>query len=220
MWIFQDMHELHEYCGWVIAVDGLIHTVFHLLRWADQGNLSLLFHHFSGISGFIIIVSTLLVCLPMMFKFIKVKISFEIRKYLHYFFVVFALAMVFHTTPTSIPNGGFSFYIFSFLIGYYVFDAALVYFFMTEKVETSVFDVIPSGVQLTMAVSESFQKRGQQGGYAYVCFPWVDRSQWHAFSLFENPASPRERQIFLLKTGDWTTKVHELLLQRDTVRYV
>jgi hypothetical protein len=220
MYFFQDMHDVHIYCGWVIAIDSILHTVFHLARWANQGNIHLLFHHFSGVSGFIVVLSAFLVCFPMMLKSVKTKLNFEIRKYLHYFFIVFALGMMFHTTPTSIPNGGFSFYVFSFLIGYYFFDALLVYLFMTEKVETTVFDVIPSGVQLTMKVSERFQTTVEQGGFCYVCFPWVSKSEWHAFSLFENPSRPEERQIFLLKTGDWTNKVHKLLQQRDTVRPV
>jgi hypothetical protein len=88
---------------------------------------------------------------------------------------------------------------------------------MSEKIETTKFDVLPSGVQMTMAVSEFFQKNGGHGGYCYVCFPWVDiKTQWHAFSLFENPVNPQERQIFLQKAGDWTCKVHAIL-QRDTV---
>jgi len=53
----------------------------------------------------------------------------------------------------------------------------------------------------------------------YVCLPWVDKSQWHAFSLFEHPDDERRRQVFMLRTGDWTEQVHRAL-QRDTVRPV
>eukprot|EP00980_Cylindrotheca_fusiformis_P031799 scaffold26987_cov108-Cylindrotheca_fusiformis.AAC.1 len=69
-----------------------------------------------------------------------------------------------------------------------------------------------------MAVSDRFQKWGN-GGYCYVCLPWVDPYQWHAFSLFENPLNPSERQVFMQKTGDWTTAVHDTL-GRDTSRPV
>jgi hypothetical protein len=88
---------------------------------------------------------------------------------------------------------------------------------MTEKIDTTKFSVLPSGVRMTMTVSKRFQNMGAQGGVCYVCLPWVNKDQWHAFSLFENPSNPAERQIFIQKTGDWTTKVHRIL-QRDTVR--
>lgn len=90
---------------------------------------------------------------------------------------------------------------------------------MTEQIETTRFNVLPTGVQMTMAVSSRFQNSGAQGGFAYVCLPWIERTQWHAFSLFEHPTEPELRQVFMLKTGDWTKSVHDAL-QRDTCRPV
>jgi predicted ferric reductase len=69
-----------------------------------------------------------------------------------------------------------------------------------------------------MKVSERFQKLGNQGGICYVCLPWIAKSEWHAFSLFENPKNPMtEREIFMQVTGDWTAKIHEAV-KRETVR--
>lgn len=76
-----------------------------------------------------------------------------------------------------------------------------------------------TGVQLTMAVSKKFQKRGNSGGYCYVNFPWINKYQWHAFSMFENPDNPNERQIYIQDLGDWTHSVREAL-QRNTRRPV
>ena len=70
---------------------------------------------------------------------------------------------------------------------------------------------------MTMKVSDNFQRRGNHGGYGYACLPWVEKNQWHAFSLFENPRDPKERQMFMLNCGDWTNSVHAAL-QRNTVR--
>ena len=212
---YQDLHELHVYCGWVILIDGLVHTLVHLLRWANQGNLSLVINHFSGISGLVSVICILLVCLPMMA--FKQQINYEIRKLLHYFFIVMAIALCYHSTTTSIPNGGFSAWVFSILITWYVLDSLYVYMFMTEKIVSTSFHVVPTGVHLTMTVSERFEKRVDNGGYCYVNFPWIDKMQWHAFSLFENPADPSERQIYIQNAGNWTNKVCEAL-QRDTVR--
>jgi hypothetical protein len=217
LFFYQDLHELHVYCGWVVLIDGLLHALFHVLRWANQGNLNLMIEHFSGVSGIISVVCILLVCIPMLA--FKKRIKYETRKYLHYFFIVLALALCFHTTTTSIPNGGFSKWIFSILIGWYFLDSLYVYIFMIERIESTSFHVVPTGAQLTMAVSKRFEKGVNIGGYCYVCFPWIDKWQWHAFSLFENPANPAEHQIYLQNVGDWTNAVCEAL-QRDTVRPV
>ena len=215
--MYRDLHELHLYCGWTIFVFSIIHSVAHVARWSQQGNLYLLFHHFSGISGFVIILSCLIICIPM--AMCKGTIKYEIRKFVHFLFLAFALALCFHTPVSAIPNGGFTAYVFSILLVWYMLDTFYCFFFMTEKIETTNFRVLPSGVRMDMNVSKRFQKMGANGGYCYVCLPWVDKHQWHAFSLFENPSNPAERQIFMQKTGDWTTKVHRML-QRSTVRPV
>mmetsp|Transcript_23439 Transcript_23439/g.38791 ORF Transcript_23439/g.38791 Transcript_23439/m.38791 type:complete len:677 (+) Transcript_23439:87-2117(+) len=217
MFMYQDLHRLHVYCGWVILLDSCVHTTCHLTRWALQGNLVLLFQHASGVTGLMIILSTFLICVPMMVW--KEKIRYELRKLLHYLFLVFALALCFHAPQSAVPNGGFCAYIFPTILVWYGLDCLFCALFMTESIETTRYHTLTSGVQMTMKVSKRFQQWGNGGGYAYVCFPWVDRHQWHAFSLFENPEAPEERQIFMQRTGDWTTKVHALL-QRDSVRPV
>eukprot|EP00980_Cylindrotheca_fusiformis_P023059 scaffold10086_cov72-Cylindrotheca_fusiformis.AAC.1 len=122
------------------------------------------------------------------------------------------------TMYPGFPNGGFAPYIFGTLLVWWTLDNIYVQWYLTEKIQSSRFYVLPSGVQLTMAVSERFQSWGP-GGYCYVCLPWVNQHQWHAFSLFENPILPSERQIFMQKLGDWTTQVHTML-GRETSRPV
>ena len=72
---------------------------------------------------------------------------------------------------------------------------------------------------MSCEVSDRFQKRLQNGGYAYVCLPWIDKNQWHAFSLYEIPKKKNTTCVFMAKAGDWTTSVHNAL-QRDTARPV
>ena len=215
MYMHSDSHEVHVYCGWSILILASIHSIAHLARWAEQGNLNLLFDHFSGLTGFIIISSCLLICIPM--TIFRQRIKYEVRKLFHYLFIVFALALCFHTPTSAIPNGGFTFWVFGTLLVWYFLDFMFCQFYMTEKIETTRFTVLPNGVKVTMEVSERFQKMGAHGGICYICLPWVSKNQWHAFSLFENPQNPAERQVFIQKTGDWTNKVHRIL-QRDTVR--
>jgi predicted ferric reductase len=217
MFLYQDMHRLHVYCGWAVLLDSCVHTTCHLARWAHQGNLHLLSHHTSGITGLVVILSTFLICLPMMIW--KDRIKYELRKLSHYLFLVFGIAMCFHAPKTALPNGGFCGYIFPILMAWYGIDTLFCALFMTELIETTTYHTLSSGVQISMAVSKRFQGWRENGGYAYICFPWVDRHQWHAFSLFESPNNPEERQMYMQRAGDWTNRVHELL-QRDSVRPV
>uniref|UniRef100_A0A7S2A4J8 FAD-binding FR-type domain-containing protein n=1 Tax=Trieres chinensis TaxID=1514140 RepID=A0A7S2A4J8_TRICV len=209
MYMTDDTHALHIYAGCFIFWGAFIHAIFHVLRWADQGHIALLWEHQTGFTGVVILVVTPLIVVPMICW--KEKIRYEIRKGLHYLFYVFAICMCFH--------GGYIGYVLGFCISLYSLDMMYITLFMTEKIETTTFQVLSSGVLMSMNVSKSFQKRGGQGGFAYVCLPWVDRNQWHAFSLFEHPSNPSKRQVFMLKTGDWTRAVHEAL-QRNTVRPV
>jgi len=57
MFLEDDWHDMHVYCGWSILVNSVLHTVFHVIRYADQGNLELLVTNRSGLSG--VIVSTI-----------------------------------------------------------------------------------------------------------------------------------------------------------------
>ena len=219
MWMLKDFHELHIYCGTYIAYDIFVHTLFHLLRYANQGNLYLVVDtslQRTGLTGLIVVIATPLICFPMMY--FKEAISYEIRKAGHYLFYLFAVGMALHVPPAAVPNGGYCAYILPFCIILYTLDTLYVWFFMTERIDTTRFSVLPTGVQMTMEVSDRFQRRGKNGGFAYVCLPWTDRNQWHAFSLFES-STTNLRHVFMLNTGNWTNAVHEAL-QRNTVRPV
>lgn len=215
LYMWHDMHALHIYCGHYIAFDVWVHTLFHLIRWGTAGNISLLWTHPTGVSGLVVVLATPLITLPMLYM--KTTLPYEVRKALHYLFYVFAVGMCFHVPASGVPNGGFLPYVLGACIVIYFLDAMYIEMFMTEKIETTTFHVLPSGVQMTMAVSSRFQSRFEKGGYAYVCLPWVSRNQWHAFSLFKDPVDSNRRQVFMQKSGDWSSAVHSAL-QRNTVR--
>ena len=71
-----------------------------------------------------------------------------------------------------------------------------------------------------MPVSDGFASRVHSGGYGYIMFDWINKHQWHAFSIYEDPQNPNNRRMFLAKNGDWTEKVHQSLQDRNTVRPV
>jgi len=88
-----------------------------------------------------------------------------------------------------------------------------------RRCATPTFQVSPNGVQMKAKVSPSFYKRLQSGGYTYVCLPWIDKNQWHAFSLYEYPGETDTACVFMDSAGDWTSSVHKAL-QRRTSRPV
>jgi len=219
---YDDLHQLHVFTGWVVILDGVVHTAFHVVRWADQGNLRLLIDHRSGISGLVCVACVLLIGLPMGIEALRSRIGYEARKVLHYLFVAFCVSMAFHAPLSAIPNGGFAPIVFPCLIIWWALDALYCSFFMTERIDTSTFRVLPAGTgaHLTMTISLRFQRScPADGGYCYVNFPWINRWQWHAYCLFENPADPAEREVYIQNLGDWSGDVLEAL-RRDTRRPV
>jgi predicted ferric reductase len=213
--IISDTHKLHVYCGWVMFFDALLHTTAHLIRWGLQGNLYLLTSNksWTGITGLIAVISICFVVLPM--TVLKKFIKFEIRKYIHYLFWLLALVLTFHVPFAAFPNGGFCSFIFPVLMLSYALDAMYVKFFMSERITTPSYKVLNSGVELSMPVSDRFQKSLKSGGYGYVMLPWVSKHQWHAYSLYENPLDTSIRHMFLAKAGDWTSEVHTRVEEVD-----
>jgi len=206
-----DLSDLHTRCGIWICWCTSIHTVSHCLRWVIARNFELLVQTQTGITGLIPVIVLPIITVIMMKKKFKTEISYEIRKGLHYLFYPFALILCWH-----VP-GGYVGLVMGVALSMYVLDSLYIWIFMTEKTSTSNFQVLPnSGVQMVFTVSESFQKRINHGGFVYVCIPWISRFQYHAFSVFENKLKPDERRIFMLKAGDWTDKLHDSLLIRNT----
>eukprot|EP00546_Thalassionema_frauenfeldii_P005161 CAMPEP_0178914310 /NCGR_PEP_ID=MMETSP0786-20121207/11353_1 /TAXON_ID=186022 /ORGANISM="Thalassionema frauenfeldii, Strain CCMP 1798" /LENGTH=679 /DNA_ID=CAMNT_0020587201 /DNA_START=52 /DNA_END=2091 /DNA_ORIENTATION=+ len=214
MYLPTDTHQLHVYCGSAIFYASLIHTICHFIRYAAQSHLELIVNNKSGLSGCFVVVALLLICIPM--TFVRDRLKYEMRKILHYFFIVFLVAMCFHAPMSSLPYSGYCTIIFAALLVWYIIDASYCTCFMTEKIQSTKFHVLSNGLQVTMRVSDAFKNR-TQGKYVYICLPWVAKNQWHAFSVFENPEDEQERQIFMSAVGDWTKKTHDIL-QRDTQR--
>ena len=76
--ILNQAHEHHVHAGAYLAFDVWVHTLFHLLRWASQGNMSLLWTSAAGLSGLITVVATPLIAFPMMYY--RDSLSYEVRK--------------------------------------------------------------------------------------------------------------------------------------------
>ena len=207
---FHDLHALHAALGKVVAWGALVHTVAHVVRWAQAGRLDLLYAHVSGRSGVVAIVAAPLVAVPMAWGRAKRRLSFETRKTLHTVFsVVFGVALAAHAPATRIGA------VVGSAVALYVADLVYCMLFKTFKVDTTVFHRLEAGTQLTFPNPPGFDATGC---YAYVNVPWIARDEWHAFSLYPAPDDPSgSTAICANVAGDWTRKLHAAV-EYDTVR--
>ncbi|KAL7548833.1 hypothetical protein ACHAWF_012090 [Thalassiosira exigua] len=212
-----DSHRLHKYNGRWIFYFCWFHVLFQLISWGITNKMDHLWAGQTGKTGLVMIACLPVISIPMLFRYFRVKFPYELRKALHYIFVVFVLALIFHVKSNKLPWAGWNAVVMGTVFCIYLLDVAIVWLCMSVKVETTHFQVLPSsGVQLTAKVPKSFCQGRQHGGFAFVCLPWIDKNQWHAYSLYETSRSD-EKAVFIMKNGDWTEKVYQQL-QRNTHR--
>jgi len=207
---FHDLHALHVIAGSVVGIDALVHSFCHLLRWALQGRISLLWSTYTGLSGLLVCTLTPLIYAPMKYDRLKRCMSWELRKALHYLAIVWGIALCFHAPQQQIAI------LVGVPVGLYLLDYAAGSMLRTYLVESPILTKMENGVDLTFAHPDGFSGRS---GYVYVCLPWVSRLEWHAFSLFQHPTLPNHSSVCMNVNGDWTRAVHEAVRSR-TVRPV
>jgi hypothetical protein len=54
-----------------------------------------------------------------------------------------------------------------------------------------------------------------EGGYLYLCLPWVSRWEWHAFSVFDHPTLENHSCVCISIVGDWTKAMREQLTSNN-----
>ena len=205
---FHDLHALHTIAGSYVGFDALLHSFCHLLRWGLQGRISLSWTTYTGISGVLCCVLTPLICWPMQYESIRKRLSWEVRKALHYLSVVWGLALCFHAPKQMIAM------IVGVPLGLYLLDYAIGSLLRTYLVESPILTKMENGVELTFEHPKGFEA---DRGYIFVCLPWVAKHEWHAFSLFKHPTLPNHSSICMSANGDWTRAVHKAVRNR-TVR--
>ena len=202
-WVdFGDMHTVHKIFGIVIGIETMFHSFFHLLRWGLNNELSLLWNTATGITGLIAGVVTPLICWPMIIPYLKQQISFEVRKGLHYLFVFWAIALLYHA-PSKIP----------FLIGIpalvYAADCIFGYMKRNDLVETAFFERYgENGVAVHFKNPKAWEDKPPTS-YVYIMCPWLSKYEWHAFTMFPKQSKDNHSMICIGASGDWTKKLHD-----------
>lgn len=198
---FADMHNLHNMFGVVVGIESMIHAFFHLLRWGLRGNdIQLLWQTKTGISGLIACLITPLIVWPMVVPWLKKKISFELRKGLHFLSWAWALALCCHAPARIYWLIGIPYLI-------YVTDRVFGFFVRTYLCEMTAFERYgEGGVVVEFKHPNGF--KSDLTPYVYVMLPWVSKFQWHAFTLFPHPTKANHSTLLIAASGDWTKKLH------------
>jgi hypothetical protein len=198
-----DLHHLHTFAGTLVGFEVIWHSFWHMLRWGLGGNLQLLWRHQTGISGLIALLVTPLIAFPMLFKKLRKGINFELRKTLHYLSIVWGISICFHAPQRHISI------IMGTAVGIYLIDWAYGYFFAIYHLPTLQMTRLGSVVEVVWKHPKGFVNPG--AGYVYINLPWIDKTQWHAFSLVSHPTLADHSCVCMAVVGDWTKDVHDKL---------
>ena len=199
-------HEMHAKTGRFVGAAALLHTVAHCIRWALQRNLGrLLLGTTTGVSGLVAIVLLPLISLPMMLPpSVRARVSYEVRKTLHYLFIPFCAALAAPCAYGRDPKWRLHRIRHGVLLGPVGGRLDLLLALADPKGPLSPTSKwFPNGVQMTLPIAAD-----RSEGFVYVCVPWVSKHQWHAFSIFPNPHNRSLGHVHMQACGDWTSAVH------------
>jgi glucose-6-phosphate 1-dehydrogenase len=208
LWIpLIDLHNLHAATGMLMAVMVLVHTAFHLARWAKRGELYLLFTDTAGVSGAVAVLAIIpVVVLMKLPRAMKKLVNWEIRKTAHMLSIPMAAALCFHTTRL--------FVFMIIVLAIYAADKIVQSFVCTHKITDSQWHRLANGVQLSFKSPAGWN--ANQLGYVNVAVPWISTTQWHPFSVYAHPTLEGYSAVCINTAGDWTRALHESISKPTT----
>jgi len=92
----EDSHHVHRVFGVVVGIESTSHTFFHLLRWGEANEMHLLWDTHTGKTGLLVFITGLFIIIPMSVPFVKSRMKFEMRKALHWLFLLWGVALAMH----------------------------------------------------------------------------------------------------------------------------
>jgi predicted ferric reductase len=200
-----DSHNLHVFAGTIVSFEVLSHSFFHLLRWAVNNELRLIWYSQTGYTGLITLCLTPLIAWPMMCRRCKSKVSYETRKVLHYLSIIWGVSICFHAPAMRI------FYLIGVPLATYLLDWLYGLLFASYHLPTLQMVRMGKFVEITWKHPVGYVSNGS--GYVYLCLPWVSKYEWHVFSVIAHPTKPNHSSICMTCIGDWTKTIHSMLTQ-------
>ena len=202
-WVdFADMHKVHRIFGIVVGIETMFHSFFHMLRWGLNYDISFLWTTATGITGLTAVMVTSLIVWPMVIPPLKHRLPFELRKGLHYLWILWAVALVFHAPSRIYYLIGIPalLLLIDYLFGYFVRN------FLIENAYCERYG--ENGVALHFQNPDSWDEE-LKTSYVYVMCPWISKYQWHAFTIFPEPRKKNHTMLCIANGGDWTKAMHE-----------
>jgi len=196
---FSEYHNVHSLFGVIVALESTSHAFFHILRWARrQNDIQLLWTTQTGITGMIAYLFIPIIVLPMTLPFLKKRMTFEWRKFLHYFSILWAVALMYHA-PQRI------FWMIGAPLFIYVADKLVEGMLKTHLIESCHFQRLgDTSCLIEFENPAGFGK--QNSAYIYLMLPWISKFQYHAFTIFPS-SKPNHSSICIYNSGDWTGKL-------------
>ncbi|EJK47714.1 hypothetical protein THAOC_33548 [Thalassiosira oceanica] len=198
-WInFADSHEVHSMFGTIVGLEVTSHSFFHLLRWAKRNDdIQLLWTTRTGVTGLVALIATPLIVLPMSLPILKARLSFELRKSIHYLAILWAAALMAHA-PERI------FWMIGVPLLVYIADVIIGYH-KTHLIDNTYFERVGKDTVLVTFKTPDGMAKSCSSSFVYVMIPWISKYQWHAFSVYGSK-QPGHSQLCITKASNasWT----------------
>ena len=134
--------------------------------------------------------------------YLKKRISFEWRKFLHYLCIVWGVALMCHA-PQRI------FWLVGIPVFVYATDKIVEGLFRCHLLESAHFQRLgDTSCLISFENPPGFGK--QNSAYIYLMLPWLSKYQFHAFTVFPC-TKPNHSSICIHKCGDWTGKLMDII---------
>ena len=194
---FSKLHKNHIQYSLIIWYSSIIHSIAHIIRLFYRNEDNLIITNIISISGLVSLLLTVLIIPPMYYNGFK-RISYEIRKTMHYLFAPYLISLYFH----KFRLGLFS---LSLLI-LYITDTILTLIYSTFKVNDIVFHILKRGIVVEFDTCKNMVDFS--GKNVYINFPWISIFEWHVFSVIED-YERNKALIYIESVGDWSKIVYE-----------
>jgi len=186
---FEKLHDLHRYTGLWYAGLALLHTVTHFIRYAVRNEIADQMKTQPAISGiFAFFAMFIVVCSMTVAKRVK-WLSFEHRFNFHWFFLLLAVALCFHTARTRT--------ITLIFFGLWTSDYLYSRIFRIHRLDVVEFMPLPEegGTQMLWHNPKGFKSKS--GEFVKVKIPWLKTggNEWHPFSLYLREATEKGLQV-------------------------
>ena len=199
------LHACHAEAGRQCAYLATAHGACHFLRWARRGEVAARAAGNAGKSGIAAGLAVVAIA-ALMSQRSRAALPYEVRRGGHVLLgLAAAFATVAHTTLCACVAGG--------SLALYGVDAIYSSFALAARVDDAVFESLGNGVSVRFARPAGWPS--PKGGFVYALAPWVSRTEWHAFSAYEDGD---DILIFALNSGDWTARLRAAVRGRPSTR--